>query len=430
MNVITEDGMLILLLSAAFPVVVFLIIIYQKDSEKEPKKLLIKSFVWGCLVTIPIVLIELFLTNLNTFENAFWHSFYEAFIVAALVEEGFKFLVLYKIIWKNKEFDQYYDGIVYAVFVSLGFALVENISYVMMFGLGVAVLRALLSVPAHGLFGVIMGYCFANARFSTNNRERRSWLWLAVLVPILFHGLFDFLLFSMEKIEDPGLIGLLFLGFAALMIVMWRLGIKYIKEHHSKDTIQYNHMMPYKRNNFIIYPGSYERFIFLKGTTDEYIHRSIIEYEKLSRKTEHQTHSFWVGKTRDWHVVKVGDTVDFQTYHGLAGWFLFNKNRYGAPAISIGYAKNKTLAVLDYFFYPDPARIEGDSKIGVFRNGISFYIFLPESYEVYGNLTLTNYFKLFWTEITDYLKKNGLNMSEIGNIDYVEYRIVINPKKD
>jgi RsiW-degrading membrane proteinase PrsW (M82 family) len=418
--------MLILLLSAAFPVVVFLIIIYQKDSEKEPKKLLIKCFVWGCIATVPVIFVELFLMIFSNFESAFLTSFYEAFVVAALVEEGFKFLVLYWIIWKHKEFDQYYDGIVYAVFVSLGFALIENIFYVIDLGLGVAVLRAILSVPAHGLFGVIMGYCFAHARFSTNNNEQRKWLRLALLAPILFHGLFDFLLFSIEKIEDSSLIGLLFLGFVALMILIWRFGIKYIKEHHAKDTIHSKHMMPYKRNNFIVYPGSYDRYIFLRGTTDEYIHGSIVEYWKLNRKAEHQIHDFWVGKLGDWHIVKFGETVDFQTYHSLVGWFLFNKSRYGAPVISTGYARNKTLAALDYFFYLDIARIEGDSKIGVFRNGKSFYVYLPEAYEVYGNLTLTDYFKLYWVEITDFLKKNGLNISDINKIDYTEYRIKIN----
>jgi RsiW-degrading membrane proteinase PrsW (M82 family) len=227
---------MLLVISAALPVVIFLIIIYRKDTQREPPGLLLKCFFLGCVATIPVVFVELFVSRFNVFESAAMRSFYDAFIVAALVEEGFKFLFLYWIVWKRREFDQHYDGIVYAVFVSLGFALVENVLYVLELGLGVALMRALLSIPGHGLFGVCMGYFFALARFSQNKSHRTGLLWLSFLVPFLFHGLYDFFLMYLGANENALLMLLLFAGFIALMIILWRVGIRYIRKHHAKDS--------------------------------------------------------------------------------------------------------------------------------------------------------------------------------------------------
>jgi RsiW-degrading membrane proteinase PrsW (M82 family) len=213
--------------------VVFLVIIYKRDTEKEPPGLLIKCFFLGCIATVPIVIIELIIGSFNTFDSAFLRSFYVAFIVAALVEEGIKFLFLYRIVWKRQEFDQYFDGIVYAVFVSLGFALVENILYVLQGGLSVAVLRAVLSVPGHGLFGVVMGYFFAFAKFSPN--KKRRFLFLSLFVPVVFHGLYDFFLMYLGETESGLLAGLLFLGFVVIMILLWRFGARYIRSHRGAD---------------------------------------------------------------------------------------------------------------------------------------------------------------------------------------------------
>lgn len=225
----------ILFISAIIPVVVFLFFIYKKDSQKEPLKTVLKAFLWGSLSTIPVLLIEILINSFNNFNSAFLSSLYSAFFVAAFVEEGMKFLFLYVIIWKHKEFNQYYDGIVYAVFISLGFAMIENIGYVLSSGIATSIGRALLSVPAHGLWGVIMGYFFALARFSTTNK-RGNLLWLSLLVPLFFHGLFDFLLMYMSQNGDNlALIFGLFVTFIIALIVLWSKGIKYIKLHYKTD---------------------------------------------------------------------------------------------------------------------------------------------------------------------------------------------------
>ena len=98
-------------------------------------------------------------------------------------------------------------------------------------------MRAVLSVPGHGLFGVMMGYFFALAKFSANKKI----LWLSFIAPLLFHGLYDFFLFYMGEIESTLLVFLLFAGFVILMICLWRFGIKYIKSHYSRDEYYKNY---------------------------------------------------------------------------------------------------------------------------------------------------------------------------------------------
>jgi RsiW-degrading membrane proteinase PrsW (M82 family) len=220
-----------LLIAAASPVIIFLYFINKKDTEKEPPRLLLKCFVWGCVSVVPIIIIEMFVSGFNAFDSFFLTSFFDAFAVAAAVEEGFKFLFLFMIVWKLREFDQYFDGIVYAVFVSLGFALIENIMYIFTFGFGAAILRAVLSVPAHGLFGVMMGYFFSHAKFSGKNRL----LWLSYLVPVLFHGLFNFLLTYIGESKNGLLMLIFFAGFVALLVVLWRFGIRNIRKHYARD---------------------------------------------------------------------------------------------------------------------------------------------------------------------------------------------------
>lgn len=222
-----------LLVSAVFPAVVFLYFVYKKDTEKEPLKFLTHCFLWGCIITVPSIYIELFFSSFDNFDSALAHSLYKAFVVAAFVEEGMKFLCFYRIVWGRKEFDQYYDGIVYAVFISLGFALIENISYVLDYGFVTAFWRGILAVPGHGLNGVIMGYFFALAKFSWNNRKR--YLCLSILIPLLAHGAYDFFAFYSSEQDNAALAILVFTGCVGLMALLWCLGIRYIKKHLTKD---------------------------------------------------------------------------------------------------------------------------------------------------------------------------------------------------
>jgi len=407
----------LLILSAALPVFVFLFLVYRKDTEKEPPKLLILCFVFGCISVLPILVVELFLGGIASFSDPAMSAFYNAFIVASLTEELFKFLVLYLIIWKRKEFNQYYDGIVYAVFVSLGFAFVENILYVIQSGFTVALMRAVLSIPGHGFFGVAMGYFFALARF--NPQKRTKLLWLSLLIPILLHGVYDFLLFYVEGITNPAIMVAIFVCFVVFIILMWVFGIKRIRKQYKTDLYVIEEGKKAQQPSVTLYPiqpGSYDRMILLKNTTEEYLVSRITEFGAQYWSTHSLMHNFRIGRSGNWLVIKVADSVSFYSYHQLVAWL--SENEY-----AMGFAHNKTDPTCDYIFYLDAARPFRDAAIGVFRNGTSFFIYLPEANNVLGNLTLTSAFKLSWNDASGMLLSGGYDTSRTDMLGYTDYAI-------
>ncbi len=224
-----------LILIAIIPVIIFLAVIYYRDKEKEPLLLLIESFMGGALGSVLLTLIMIFvfidpLIPEDLFDGHFLKSFYSSFFGAAIPEELSKFVFLYIIVWKNKYFDEYYDGIVYAVTVSLGFACTENIMYVTDGGVSVGIWRALLSIPAHGFMGVFMGYYFSLAKL----KKRNYLLFKGLMVAIIVHGVYDFLIFYGVKMDEYMAI-FLFSVFIYFNYRMWKLGLKKIQKHIDRD---------------------------------------------------------------------------------------------------------------------------------------------------------------------------------------------------
>ncbi len=203
---------------ASAPVAAGLFFMYVKDKyEKEPWKMLLLGALFG-LYTAAVVYgmgqwLERRLPHAET-------PIYTAFISSAGVEEAVKFLFLFFLIWGNRNFNEPLDGIVYSVFLSLGFAWVENIIYVLhpvLGGYGTALARALLSVPGHGLFGVQMGYYMALARFN----GKKKYLAAAFFMPYLLHGLYNY--FLLEKSQWFWLL------FAVLEVWLWGMGLRRIQ---------------------------------------------------------------------------------------------------------------------------------------------------------------------------------------------------------
>jgi len=192
----------LLIAAAVAPAAWLLVYVYKKDRlEKEPRGMLGRLVLWGVLSTILATVTESVGSALLTAilpggaadeRYAFWMYF----VVVALSEEGFKYLVLHLRTWRAAEFNCQFDGVVYATFVSLGFALWENIGYVLMYGFGAALMRAITAIPGHASFGVFMGACYGLARRCENSGEHgRSVLWriLAVLLPAFIHGCYDYI---------------------------------------------------------------------------------------------------------------------------------------------------------------------------------------------------------------------------------------------
>lgn len=185
-----------LFLLAIAPVIILIFYIYIRDKyEKEPIQLLITGIFFGALISIPITFCERELENLFHSPNIFLQNLYLSFVVAAATEEAFKFAVLYFLMWRDKNFNEPFDGIVYATIISLGFAMIENILYVLnprTGGIDTAFTRAIISVPGHGYFGISMGYFFALAKYEAPLKKK--YMSKAILNPIFLHGLFNFIL--------------------------------------------------------------------------------------------------------------------------------------------------------------------------------------------------------------------------------------------
>jgi protease PrsW len=186
---------LTLLSLALAPGIAIGIYIYLKDHhEREPIGLLLMSFFYGALSTVITLLISWPLTaNVKIDENSIADQFLNAFFLVALVEEFSKFLFVRFILYNNKNFNEPFDGIVYALMVSMGFATLENVLYTFQYGVTTGLLRMFTAVPAHATFGVLMGYFLGIAKF-THKREL-YYAFLALFVATLFHGAYDYFWF-------------------------------------------------------------------------------------------------------------------------------------------------------------------------------------------------------------------------------------------
>lgn len=225
---------IVYLLAALLPALFLMRYIYRKDTvEKEPKGMLVGLVFLGVAAALVAMAFEfagksLLLSFLGEDDPAY--SIVMAFLIVAVVEEGAKFLFMLWRTWRDPNFNYRFDGIVYAVFVSLGFAAFENISYVMGYGLTTAIFRALLAIPAHMGFAVFMGYFYARAKLCSdlgNARWRRLNLWAAYLVAVLLHGFYDACVLMGTILST-----LLFIVF---VVVMYIVVIRLVKKESRTD---------------------------------------------------------------------------------------------------------------------------------------------------------------------------------------------------
>ena len=188
----------VMLMMAVLPAAVLLYYVYRLDPvEKEPAPLLLRLLFYGMLSTLVALVFEL-AGNALLFGGETPSDptgiLVENFIVVAVVEECSKFGFLRRITWNDPNFNFAFDGIVYAVFVGLGFAIAENINYVFTFGIGVAFGRAFTAIPGHCIFAVLMGYFYGRARSAKvrgHNVACAVYLVCAVVIPIFCHGTYD-----------------------------------------------------------------------------------------------------------------------------------------------------------------------------------------------------------------------------------------------
>lgn len=184
---------------ALAPGAAIILYIYLKDKhEREPLSLLLTSFIYGVLSTFLTLAISLPLKLfLELKASDVVDQFFEAFFKVALIEEFCKFFFVRFILYPNKNFNEPFDGIVYAVMVSMGFATLENVIYVFEYGFETGLLRMFTAVPAHATFGVMMGYYLGKAKFT--HSKQLYFAALALFIPTIFHGTYDYFWFIAEE---------------------------------------------------------------------------------------------------------------------------------------------------------------------------------------------------------------------------------------
>jgi RsiW-degrading membrane proteinase PrsW (M82 family) len=180
------------------PVAFLLWFFYSRDVHREPRSVLLRTFLLGIAAILPTLAVALPLSLLQpSAATPIRASLYAAFVTAALPEESFKLLVLLGYSARRKEFDEPMDGLVYGAAAALGFAAMENVLYVVSGGWATALLRALTAVPMHAACGAILGYGVAQSRFTARGR---SAVLVGLFSAVAVHGIYDFALIGMSTI--------------------------------------------------------------------------------------------------------------------------------------------------------------------------------------------------------------------------------------
>ena len=225
--------MFLLSLAVAPGLAICLYIFFKDQYNREPRRHLIICFFLGFLSAIIALVAEILLGKLFSHGpiDSILNTAILAFIVVAMVEEWSKYIMVRAYAFPKPEFDEPFDGIVYAVMVGMGFATFENIGYVMQHGFATAIVRMFLSVPAHACFAIIMGYHMGKAKFA--GPRRTLYLMKGLFWAIFWHGTFDFFLFLQENKLIKGYTseGLLFICALISFFLAVRLSRIAINEH-------------------------------------------------------------------------------------------------------------------------------------------------------------------------------------------------------
>ncbi|MDF2720889.1 MAG: prsW [Paenibacillus sp.] len=210
--------------AAVAPGFALLAYFYLKDKyDSEPIHMVARVFLFGVLLVFPTMVVQRALI-VGLGENPILF----AFGITAAIEEFLKWFIVYYAIYKHTVFDEPYDGIVYAVSVSLGFATLENVIYAMLnsFSFSMLLFRALLPVSGHALFAVMMGYYMGKAKFG-DPAQTKKLLAMSLLVPIICHGLFDYILLQMKSNWAWAIV--------PFMLYMWARGMSNVRRANSSS---------------------------------------------------------------------------------------------------------------------------------------------------------------------------------------------------
>ena len=226
----------IYLIAAVLPALILFVYIYnQQGAHRQPGYLIWKLFGSGALAAIIASVVEYIGTNLfNATTTLKGNDYYLVFalLVVGVIEEGMKFIFLKRDTWNDPNFQTRFDGIIYAVAIGFGFAVLENINYVFSYGLSTGFLRAFTAIPGHLSFGVIMGYFYGRARYFRDAGHDTLSLFSQIAglgCAVVLHGLYDAM--SMINTAKSNLI------FFVILIIIYLIIFRLVR--HEADTDQF-----------------------------------------------------------------------------------------------------------------------------------------------------------------------------------------------
>ena len=213
-------GMMFILLSAAIaPGLALLSYFYlRNEMDTEPRRTLLHSFIYGGVITFPVLFLQFVIKE----EQALSDPFFINVVFTSSIEEFVKWLIILAVILRHIEFDDPYDGILYGAAVSLGFATVENVIYLLSFGIDHAFMRAVLPVSSHALFGVVMGYYYGKGKFSSDEIQKK-YIALALIGPVGLHIMYN----SILMLEEYFMYAML-----PFMLFLWTFALRKVKQAH------------------------------------------------------------------------------------------------------------------------------------------------------------------------------------------------------
>ncbi len=183
---------LLLLLLAIIPIPVMYIIYYRYFLVKPSYLFHLEYFLYGAILALLLLLAAPYLMKFMVFKS----TLARGFLSAAMIEKAGAFFFILVLTYRMPPLFMVLNMVISAMLLGLGFATVENITYALVVREPVIVVRLFSSVPLHVLTCGLMGYGLALMRFSGSWGNRLRYVLGALIVPLLFHGLYDSMLMS------------------------------------------------------------------------------------------------------------------------------------------------------------------------------------------------------------------------------------------
>jgi len=182
----------------------------RKDIHPEPKRMILKIFLWGALITLPVFFVQIGLAKLldQASVSSLFRNIIYWFLIIAFSEELFKYLVVKIKVMNSPNLDEPLDIMLYMVVAALGFAAVENILYLIApveqrslnqiidRTLIIAFVRFIGATFLHTLCSAVVGYAMAISLCDQKNKfiEATS----GVVIAVLLHGLYNFSIMTLD----------------------------------------------------------------------------------------------------------------------------------------------------------------------------------------------------------------------------------------